>query len=333
MYAGAVVIVHRFVVHAAVTAVAVAGAGCSDAGDPSDGEQPALTRPEPRVSACLTDPACDVPLVVAHRGIISEAPENSLLAIERAIDAGADLVEIDVRATTDGVLVLMHDATVSRTTDQPERFPQRAEVTSLTWPEVQTLVLEDTEGLCTSSTADDLRARCRVPSLRQALDAARGHGIVMIDWKDGEPEAVGRTVAEADATSFVLLFDGDQAKLAAARSAAPGLVTMPRARGTDEAVEMLRTVEMSILHVDAGYLSEIHAAAETASTKLFVDVFLEVDFLLFGYLEVGGEENLQAARVALYGVLDNGADVVQTNSARHLRPLVDEWRRRRPEPL
>ena len=53
--------------------------------------------------------------IVAHRGVWRDAPENSLLAIERAISAGYDVVEIDVRRTTDGDLVLLHDETLERT--------------------------------------------------------------------------------------------------------------------------------------------------------------------------------------------------------------------------
>lgn len=51
--------------------------------------------------------------VVAHRGDRSRAPDNSLKALELAIDAGADMVEVDVRRTADGVCVLCHDDIVS----------------------------------------------------------------------------------------------------------------------------------------------------------------------------------------------------------------------------
>ena len=56
-------------------------------------------------------------LVVAHRGNWSIAPENSLAAIDSAIQMKVDIVEIDIRKTKDGELVLMHDDTVDRTTN------------------------------------------------------------------------------------------------------------------------------------------------------------------------------------------------------------------------
>ena len=55
-------------------------------------------------------------LVVAHRGDWRNFPENSLEGIENAIKMGVDIVELDVQRTQDGVLILMHDETLNRTT-------------------------------------------------------------------------------------------------------------------------------------------------------------------------------------------------------------------------
>lgn len=56
-------------------------------------------------------------LNIAHRGASGYAPENTRAAFERAIEMGANAIETDVRLTIDGELVLMHDATVTRTTN------------------------------------------------------------------------------------------------------------------------------------------------------------------------------------------------------------------------
>jgi glycerophosphoryl diester phosphodiesterase len=56
-------------------------------------------------------------LIVAHRGASTREPENTLIAFESAIRAGADVVELDVRLTADGIPVILHDADVSSTTD------------------------------------------------------------------------------------------------------------------------------------------------------------------------------------------------------------------------
>ena len=65
----------------------------------------------------VLNPCLDKVLVVAHRGNWSIAPENSLAAIDSAIRMKVDIVEIDIRKTKDGQLVLMHDDTVDRTTN------------------------------------------------------------------------------------------------------------------------------------------------------------------------------------------------------------------------
>ncbi|MEM7157107.1 MAG: glycerophosphodiester phosphodiesterase [Myxococcota bacterium] len=56
-------------------------------------------------------------LNIAHRGGRAERPEHTLVAYDHAREAGADVLELDVHATADGVLVVMHDDTVDRTTD------------------------------------------------------------------------------------------------------------------------------------------------------------------------------------------------------------------------
>jgi glycerophosphoryl diester phosphodiesterase len=74
------------------------------------------------------------PLLIAHRGGSLLAPENTLFAFKRAIGWwGADLLEIDVHATADGEIVVIHDATVDRTTDGTGR------VGSMTLAQVQAL--------------------------------------------------------------------------------------------------------------------------------------------------------------------------------------------------
>jgi glycerophosphoryl diester phosphodiesterase len=55
-------------------------------------------------------------MVVAHRGDWRNAPENSLLAFKNAAAMGVDVVELDLNKTKDGVIVIMHDQTIDRTT-------------------------------------------------------------------------------------------------------------------------------------------------------------------------------------------------------------------------
>jgi len=55
--------------------------------------------------------------VIAHRGASGTAPENTLAAFRRAVEIGADMIELDVQLTRDGAVVVLHDDTLERTTD------------------------------------------------------------------------------------------------------------------------------------------------------------------------------------------------------------------------
>lgn len=55
--------------------------------------------------------------IIAHRGASGTCPENTLLAFDRALEYGADALELDVRLSADGVPVVIHDSTLERTTD------------------------------------------------------------------------------------------------------------------------------------------------------------------------------------------------------------------------
>jgi len=65
------------------------------------------------------------PLVIAHRGARSLAPENTLAAARAALEVGADMWELDVALSKDGIPVIMHDDSLKRTTDVVKKYPHR----------------------------------------------------------------------------------------------------------------------------------------------------------------------------------------------------------------
>jgi glycerophosphoryl diester phosphodiesterase len=71
-----------------------------------------------------------VPLIIGHRGASAVAPENTMAAFREAIAVGADGIEFDVRLTSDGVPVVIHDGTLRRTAKLNQR------VADLTWQEI-----------------------------------------------------------------------------------------------------------------------------------------------------------------------------------------------------
>jgi len=75
----------------------------------------------------------DRPLVIAHRGGAALAPENTMIAFEKAKSLGVDVIEFDIRMTKDGHLIVLHDETVDRTTNG------EGEVSSFTLAELKKL--------------------------------------------------------------------------------------------------------------------------------------------------------------------------------------------------
>ena len=119
--------------------------------------------------------------VVAHRGNSGPLPENTRLAIESAIKAGVDMVEVDIRVTKDGVPVLMHSAAVDRTTSGAGL------VEELTWNEIR--------GLDAGSWRGPRFAGERVISLSEVLELCRGRVALNLDLKT--PAAVIPVAAAA----------------------------------------------------------------------------------------------------------------------------------------
>ena len=108
-------------------------------------------------------------LVVAHRGDWRYAPENSIAAIEHAIAVGVDVVELDLQLTRDSVLILMHDGSLNRTTTG------KGKIGNWTLDSIKTLHLKSGCGIHT---------RHRVPTLEEALLAAKGKVLINLDKAD-----------------------------------------------------------------------------------------------------------------------------------------------------
>ncbi|HEX4758603.1 MAG TPA: glycerophosphodiester phosphodiesterase family protein [Terracidiphilus sp.] len=101
-------------------------------------------------------------LRIGHRGAAGHAPENTVAAIRRGVSLGADFVELDVRRTRDGQLVVIHDELTDRTTDST------GPVCEMTWHDLQLLDAGNGES---------------VPCVEAALATANGHAGVILEVK------------------------------------------------------------------------------------------------------------------------------------------------------
>ena len=127
------------------------------------------------------------PLRIAHRGASGRglAPENTLAAFEKALDIGIDMLEIDVRVTGDGQLIVLHDPSLDRTTDREGI--------------VREMVLEEIR----QADAGDGE---RVPVLREVFDLARHRAPILVEIKsDFIAELVVQAIAEAEFSEQVVV--------------------------------------------------------------------------------------------------------------------------------
>ena len=120
----------------------------------------------------MSTPHGDV-VVVVHRGMAAGFPENTLAAYRNSVSLGFSAIEVDLRATADGHIVVMHDDTVDRTTNGSGRVDQ--------------MTLAEIKSLDAGSYLDPKFADLRVPTYQEVLEALRGSGVrLVLDIKENE---------------------------------------------------------------------------------------------------------------------------------------------------
>lgn len=133
----------------------------------------------------------DIPVISGHRGShIPGYPENAIETFEYVLKHTPAFFEIDPRLTKDSVIVLLHDATLDRTTTG------KGKLSDYTWEEVKKLRLKDSEGNITSY---------RIPTLQEAIDWARGKTIINLDKKDVPFEMTAAIIRKNNAAAFVMV--------------------------------------------------------------------------------------------------------------------------------
>jgi glycerophosphoryl diester phosphodiesterase len=146
---------------------------------------------------------------IAHRGACSLAPENTLAAARKAIEAGADMWELDVGLTADGELIVAHDETLRRTSNASDIFPSRRpwSVREFTLEEIRLLdfgswfIRDDPFGRIKAKevSSAEVESFCGepAPTLGEALTFTREHDwLVNVEIKDMKGDATGSSIVE-----------------------------------------------------------------------------------------------------------------------------------------
>lgn len=152
-------------------------------------------------------------LVIAHRGASSLAPENTMAALYAALRLGVDMVEIDVHRSSDGELVVIHDATVDRTTNG------QGAVNRLTLAELQAL---DAGSWFGHSFENE-----RIPTLREVLEAVRDKAVALVELKGQRTEVrTVELVRELGMSDQVFIQSFDFQQIQKAKEKAPEIPTI-----------------------------------------------------------------------------------------------------------
>jgi glycerophosphoryl diester phosphodiesterase len=151
-------------------------------------------------------------VVIAHRGDHTAAPENTLKAFQDAIATGVDFVEVDVRSSKDGELVVMHDATVNRMTEA------RGKVEEFTLQELKKLTVADKQ-------RPEL-GKHSVPTFAEVLDVCKGKMGIYIDFKGGDVAKAWRMIRDRQMESRVIVYINEPDQYPAWRAQAPSVPLM-----------------------------------------------------------------------------------------------------------
>ena len=221
--------------------------------------------------------------VIAHRGAHVNHPENTLPAIEAAIQLGCDYVEVDVRTTRDGALVLMHNETVGARTNGSGR------VAGLTLAEVKTL---DAGG-------------APVPTFDEALAVCRGRIAVYVDAKSASAAAIAGALRRSQMAGRAVVYGG-AGLLAEIAARAPEISVMPEAVSVEVLRMLLTKLRPKVVAFNASdFRDDVIAVARQAGAEIFVD-------------RLGRDDNPDAWQDAIR----RGAAGIQTDKPAELLALV-----------
>ena len=156
-------------------------AACSASDDAPRSEQ---------IRADLLNPDCQRVLVASHRADWRGWPENSMPAIESAINMGVDIVELDLQCTADSQLIVMHDSRINRTTTG------KGLVAEMTLDSIRTFRLKN---------GVNIRTRHEIPTLREVLLLCKGRVLINLDKADRYFDLVVPLLQETGTTRQIIM--------------------------------------------------------------------------------------------------------------------------------
>ena len=281
------------------TSAQLGGSGENPGGEPG-GQLPITGNLKTDLKNLFDDSSYKVWLC-AHRantqkGIADGIPENSLTSIEYAINAGVEMIELDARPTSDGILVLMHDNTIDRTTNGS------GAVGDYSYQQLQQLYLKDAAGNLTNE---------RIPTLEDALKKGKGKVYFNLDIVN-KNVAVATMVAllkKLDMENEVLLYVSNNRNYAYDLKAANStLLLHPMAKASDDITYFASSYTDNVQMMQLS-TSDALAGAMTEDIK-------SKGWLLFSNIVGANDTNMLSDNYSgLVGMINKRINVVQTDYA------------------
>ena len=214
-------------------------------------------------------------LRIGHRGAAGHAPENTLAAIQKGIALGVDFVEIDVRRTADGVLVVLHDRTVNRTTNGRGRIDRMS--------------LRDLKQLDAGNGEN-------IPTLEEVFKVAGERAGLVLELKaEGLAQQTVESVRAAGFKDPVIYASFLHDELTHVRTADPEASLMVLFGSLPRAT-VARARQYGPSHVGLRH---------NTATRRLVDAFHRADLLVFVYTANTHGEIQHAVSVGVDGVISN----------------------------
>lgn len=203
-------------------------------------------------------------LVCAHRAYHKFAPENSLESIKKAIEAKIDIVEIDVNTTKDGVLVLMHDNKIDRTTNGT------GYIRDFTFAELSNLFLVMNDSVTTH----------KIPTLQEVLEISKNKIILNLDIKNVEISKLYQQLKENNMQNDVFSFIWDRKKIAEILAIDSTYAVLPLVSNSKEMMYYAKIITSKLQHFDEKSLNlENMTWAKKNAIQVFMNSLWHVDKL------------------------------------------------------
>ena len=198
-------------------------------------------------------------VIIAHRGSHLKFPENTLAAYAEAIKEGADYVEIDLRTTKDGHLVIMHDESTTRLTGK------KGLIKDLNYSEIRDLKIKSTNKEDTTTY--------RIPDFKSVLNLCKGKINIYLDFKEADVEKTYRLITEAGMQNNLVVYLNKEEQYGQWKKVAPGIplmASLPENMNISQLTTLLDKRPVDI--VDNAYNDETVNLMHKRKIAVWVDV-------------------------------------------------------------